>query len=318
MPDRRPLIVTIGSVHTDLIASVPRLPSWGETLRGTGFISGLGGKAGNQAIAVARCGGGSMILGRVGDDPFGEDLRATLVGSGVDCALLGTDSDAATGASTVLAGRDGEYASVIIPGASERLGPSEIDAARSTLSAASLLLAQLEIPVETTIAAASIARAGGARLMVNASPLESATDFPDALRAVTDILIVNQREAAVLTGSDPETSRSAEASARIVRERLGIAVVVVTRGGDGAAASDSFEDSVVAGHDVSVVDTVGAGDAFAGALAVELARNVTLAEALPFANAAGAIAVTRSGGAASLPDRAEIEAFLLTASTPPP
>ena len=313
-PRRRPVrgtVVAVGSVHVDLIATALRLPRPGEGILGERFEIHPGGKAANQVTQAARCGVRTFLVGRVGADAFGAFLRARLLASGVDLAYLVTDQATTTGASPVFTDVDGVYASVIVPGAAGRVGRDDVDAVRPVLAAAEVLLTQLEIDSDVSTYAAELAREAGCRVVFNASPapLDPAT-IPARLFAATDVLIVNGSELGALSGSAVAGPDDALRVAAVLRQRYGVPVVVVTLGADGVVAASAQGRTRIPTRRVEVVETIGAGDAFAGALGAELARGSTMEQALPVANAAGALAVTRRGAFDALPTREEIDVLL--------
>ncbi|MDP9363375.1 MAG: ribokinase, partial [Chloroflexota bacterium] len=298
-------------VHTDLIATAPRRPRRGETVLGTAFASHPGGKGGNQAAQAALQGCSTALVGRVGRDAFGERLLDALRSKGVRTELVEVDDEAATGVSTVLVGGDGDYASVVVPGASDRIDRAQIDAAEPAIAACRVLLAQLEIDVQATTHVARLAKALGKTVVLNAAPAPTgATEELSDLWCCVDVVVANRGEAAALLGVDEHARASPGEVARALRERLGTAAVVVTLGGDGAVLATASGEHAVPGFAVSVMDTVGAGDAFVGTLTSRLARRTYLVSALGDANAAGAIAVTRAGAFDALPTAAELDHFL--------
>jgi len=304
-------VCVVGSIHMDVLATADRLPAKGESIIGYHMALSAGGKAGNQAAQAARNGVPACMIGRVGRDDFGERLRATLVASGVDTTYLSADAEAATGVSPVLTGADGEYASIIVPGAAWRLEAADIEASRAAFAQSRVLLLQCEIPIQLSAHAASLARSLGLTVMFNASPVPAnPSTIPAELWAAVDILLVNTTEAALLSGLPvadvPEAIRAGEE----LRHRYGVPTVIVTLGGDGVVTLDSSGPRHLPAWPVEVVETIGAGDAFAGTLASELARGLSLDAALPLANAAGALAATRPGALESLPTGEEIRAFL--------
>jgi ribokinase len=308
--DRRAVAV-VGSVHMDLIAVADRLPVRGESLTGRRFGMHPGGKAGNQAAQVALQGVPTYVVARVGNDHFGGILRDRLREKGVDTSYLATDPSFATGASPLLVGGDGEYASIIVPGAAAGLSERDVDAARAAIARSAAVMLQLEIPAGATLYAARTARELGAAVVLNASPAPSGPDEAlDELLGVVDVLVVNGLEAERLGGAPVMSLRAASDAAAWIRTRFAIPTVVVTVGDQGAVAvcaSGKVESSAWA---VGVVDTVGAGDAFVGTLVAERARGTPLDRALHVATAAGALAVTRSGAFDALPSRAELLAFM--------
>lgn len=305
-----PAVAVCGSVHIDLIATAPRLPRRGETLPGQSFAIHPGGKGGNQAIQVARLGLRSLLVSRVGDDPFGRQLRSAHAAAGVDCTYLTVDPVAETGASLVMIGEGGDYASIVVAGAGERLDSGEIDAARPAFAAANVALFQFELPIPTIAHGIEVAHAAGAMVVLNAAPApEPWQEVPDRLWRGVELLIVNAVEAAMLAGLAVEDATGAMNAADRLRARWKLPNVVVTVGGAGAVVVGENHRRGYKAVPVEVVETVGAGDAFAGVLAGELARGADLATAMPLAVAAGTLAVTRAGAYGALPTLPEIIAF---------
>ncbi|MEA2525201.1 MAG: ribokinase [Thermomicrobiales bacterium] len=314
--DRRAVTV-IGSVHMDLIAVADRLPARGESLTGHLFGMHPGGKGGNQAAQVALNDVPTFIVSRLGDDLFGRELRARLAAKGVDTSFVVTDTTTATGASPLLVGGDGEYASIIVPGASALLSKADVDAARPMIARSAAVMLQLEIPSNVTAYAARTARDLGAQVVFNPSPApSSAAVLPDDLWECVDVLVVNELEAARIGGTDLETRRTGAEGAEALRTRFSIPVVVKTMGAEGAVAVGPNGVIEAPAWPVNVVDTVGAGDAFVGTLVSELVRGLPLVDALHHATAAGALAVTRSGAFDALPSRPELLTFIRTRSHP--
>lgn len=304
-------VCVVGSVHMDVVATADRLPGKGESLVGHQVSLSAGGKAGNQAAQAARNGARTFMVGRVGRDDFGERLRATLIASGVDTSYLTVDPDEGTGISPVLTGADGEYASIIVPGAGWRLDPADIDAANAAFAQSAVLLLQCEIPIHLSVHAARLARAQGMTVIFNASPVPAdVATIPAEMWPVVDVLLVNGTEAALLSGMAVGEVPEAERACEELQRRFGVPTVIVTLGGNGVVARDAQGARHLPAWPVEVVETIGAGDAFAGVLASELARGLSLEAALPLANAAGALAATRPGAHDSLPTGAEIRAFL--------
>ncbi len=301
-----PRVVVLGSVHMDLIATAARLPGRGESVTGGTFAMAPGGKAGNQACQCALAGAATAILTRLGADGFGDTLRAALAGRGVDVALVATDTEAATGASTVLAG-EGDYQSIIAPGAAGRLSPEDIRNAAPAIAAAGALIVQLEIDPAVSAEAASIAARSGRMVVLNASPAPEGWEaIPPALAGAATVLVVNRVEAGRLLGREV----GAEEAAVALAARTGIGTVIVTLGGDGALGISDGTLVRQPAFPATVVDTVGAGDAFLGTVVVALLEGRPLAEALRRGAAAGAIAVSRRGVYEALPTAAAVDAFL--------
>ena len=273
--DATPRIVVVGSTNMDLITTTATLPEPGQTLLGTGFHTAPGGKGGNQAVAVARAGGAVQFIGAVGDDDFGRALRNRLADAGVDTDRLRT-VDGPSGIAAITVDADAENTIVVVPGANGKLTALD-DADRGAIAGAAVLMLQLEIPIETVVAAARAAADAGVTVLLNPSPVRALPT--DLVNAVT-ILVVNRGEADAL-GTDVLAA---------------VPHVVTTLGGDGAVhrGPDGVHTAVPA-PEVEVVDTTGAGDAFTGALAVAWASGAAPRAALEVACAAGAEATTRSG-----------------------
>jgi ribokinase len=304
-------VTVVGSVHMDVVATADRLPGRGESVVGHRVSLSPGGKAGNQAAQAALNDAQTFFVGRVGRDDFGDRLRAELARTGVDTTYLTVDSQEATGISPVLTGADGEYASIIVPGAGQRLEPEGVEAARDAFAQSAVLLLQLEIPVRISLYAAQLARSLGVRVVFNASPAPAGTEsIPEALWSAVDILLVNGVEAERLSGMSVSAVPAAVTAGEELQRQFGIPSVIVTLCGRGVVALNERGARHVPAWLVPVVETIGAGDAFAGTLASELARGRQLDEALALANAAGALAVTRSGAHTALPTGAQIRAFL--------
>lgn len=313
-------IVVVGSANMDLVVRQPRPAAPGETMYGTSFATGPGGKGLNQAVAAARAGGDVAFIGCVGADGFGERLRAVLDDAGVDASSVrildgaGAPERAATGIAAISVTDDGENSIVIVPGANgdDDLTPAD----RAAIAAAEFLVVQLERPLGLVRAALTHARESGTRSVLTPAPA-----VPEAreLVALADIVVPNEGEAALLAGAgdgggDGE-SNDPEASGRELSARAaggdGTGLAVVTLGARGAVVARGGEVVLhVQSRRVEAVDTTGAGDTFVGAFVAWLARGAELAEALDAATAAAAIAVTRPGAADSMPTRAEIEAAL--------
>jgi ribokinase len=287
-----PRVVVVGSANLDLIARTTTLPRPGETVLGTEFVQLAGGKGANQAIAAARAGGRCVFLGAIGSDSFGVTLKARIDAAGVDTELLRVVFGA-SGVAVIMVDAAGENVITVIPGANgafQGLTAPE----RKTIADGDVLVAQLEIPLDTVAEAVAAARAAGTKVVVNAAP---ARRMPDGLLAAIDLLVVNEVEAAAITG-DGDATALLEVVPR----------AVVTLGHQGAWYVDRDGTSVrVPAFSVPAVDSTAAGDAFTGAIAVAWAEGRDLVDAVRWACAAGAASVRRAGSSISLPRRAEIE-----------
>lgn len=294
-------IVVVGSLNMDLVVRAPRHPKPGETLLGSDFRTFPGGKGANQAVAAARVGGIVSMVGRVGVDDFGAALLNNLAANGVNSAHVKRDPEAASGVALITVSDDGQNTIVVVSGTNWRVGPSDIVEALPELSSAEVLMLQLETPIPAVQRAAEEAHKRGVRVILNPAPAQR---LDESLLRLVDVLTPNQHELALMTGeADPATGASR------LRE-LGVRNVIVTLGEEGVLVIDDTGETRIPRHEVRVVDTTAAGDAFCGAFAVALSMERSIVEAARWGNAAGALAVTRAGAQPSLPTRAEVEQLL--------
>jgi ribokinase len=296
-------VTVVGASLMDLVSYVPRLPALGETLHGRDFRTGFGGKGANQAVMAAKLGAHVRLVTRVGRDAFGERMLENLRSLGVDTHDVGVDDDAPTGVATIAVDPNGANSIVIVTGANERLTPGHVERARAAIAGADVLVCQLEVPREVTLAALRVAREEGTPAILNPAP--AAADLPDEAFGLADVLCPNEPEAELLLGR-PVPAGGELAAAAALRDRSARAVVL-TLGERGCAIADAGSERVVPGERVPVVDTTGAGDAFVGTLAVELARGRPLQAAAERANRVAAVSVGRLGTQTSFPTAAELE-----------
>lgn len=302
-------VVVVGSSNTDMVVQVPHIPAPGETVLGGEFIMAAGGKGANQAVAAARLGAQVTLVARVGRDVFGERALAGFRQEGIDIQHIAVDPEAASGVALIFVDASGENSIAVAPGANERLTPQDVQQAKEVIEAADVLLLQLETPLETVRQAAEIAQRAGVRVVLNPAP---ARPLPADVLALVDVLTPNEGEVSLLARrqiAQTTTLADAEASARCLIEQ-GVKVVIVTLGARGALIVTPGFQQLVPGFAVDVVDTTAAGDAFNGGLAVALADGKSLAEAVRFANACGALAATKMGAQPSLPTANEVARFL--------
>jgi ribokinase len=284
-------VVVVGSINEDVELFVRRAPRPGETLTAERTARRAGGKGANQAVAAVRAGAQVRMIGRVGDDAAGERMIKDLRREGVDTDAVIAVPGVPTGAAYITVTADGENTIVLDPGANARLSADDLVDHREALDAAAVMLAQLEVPVDTVAAAVRQARDAGGRPVLTLAP---AREVPDELLAGLDPLLVNEHEAGFLLGV-ADVAHDAAGSARRLLGR-GPRSVVITLGAEGAVVADSDGVQRVPARAVGeVVDTTGAGDAFAGALACALAHNASLADAVHAGMTAGAQAVGRPG-----------------------
>jgi ribokinase len=299
---QRPKIVVVGSLNVDHTLRVPRIPARGETLRASGAFTSFGGKGANQALAAARAGGDVVLIGCVGDDDFGNRYLDHLRGEGIGVDAI-TKVPVPTGSAFITVDDSGENAIVVNLGANDALQPHHLEVHAALIRSAAVLLFQLECPLPTVRHAAEIAAASGIPVILNPSPLS-----PEFIqnRLACETLIVNEHEAAALTAMTPN---ELEAEPQRALARMRCRRLIITRGGDPTLVITDRPTLSIAPPKVTPVDTVGAGDAFAGAFAVACASGVALEEAVRFANTAGALATQKIGAQSSIPRRDAIVAF---------
>lgn len=299
-------IAVVGSINMDLVARTRRMPLGGETLLGSDFHMVPGGKGANQAVAVARAGGHVKLVGRVGDDIFGKQLLKNLEDNGIDTTFVNTAVGTATGVAIILVDDHGENSIVVVPGANDHVSSLDIEAARPTLETARVVLLQLEIPLETVEQVIRVAKRAGVPVILDPGPARPLA--PDLLTMV-DIITPNEHEAQVLAG---EAMHDLDDAEDIAAKLLGWGTpnVLVKLGGAGVIMATKEGTWHIPAHKVAVEDTTAAGDSFAGGLAVALAEGYGLRQAVEFANAVGALAVTRLGAQSAIPTRQETERFL--------
>jgi ribokinase len=297
-------VCVVGSFMMDLALQAPRRPGAGESVLGTAFEMFLGGKGFNQAVAAARSGASTALVGRVGRDDFGDRFLDCLHREGIDATHVHVDSDAGTGVAVPLVEPSGENSIIAVPRANHRVTAADVEAAASLITNSDVLLLQFELLIAPVLAAAHLAHDAGVTVILNPAP---AVFGLAPFVGLIDGLVVNRAEAAALSATRADTPPALAATT--LRE-LARCSVVVTLGADGALIADRDGDAVFAAFPVSAVDSVGAGDAFCGTLAASLARGVPLRDAIVYANAAGALAVTRRGAEPSMPSASDVAALV--------
>lgn len=303
-------LIIVGSLNADLVVRTDRFPQPGETVRGSALATLPGGKGANQAVAAARLGGEVTMVGAVGDDPHGRLLRESLDAAGVDTTRVRSVEGVATGTAMITVSGEGENTIVVSPGANAELSATDVRTSDAFAGRAVLGLC-LEVDVSVVTAAASRGHEAGLTVLLNLSPYSA---VPAELLAATDVLLVNEHEAALLFDLDErgaERGRCDERDDAIVRglDRVRIPRAVVTRGADGATVFDRGRITRVAAKRVDPVDTTGCGDAFMGALALKLAQGEDLVDAARYAATVGAFAATRNGAQSSYPTADELAEF---------
>jgi len=289
------------SVRSDTV------PKAGETVIGRSLALAMGGKGANQAVAAARMGGHVAMAGKVGQDVFGDRMCDALRQEGLDMQHVRRDRDVSTGAAFILIEPSGQNRIIVVPGANATYTVEELNEAAAALTQADLLLLQLEIELQVVEAAINLASQQGVPAILNPAPAPKSPlsdDLLGKLRCITP----NELEAEAITGIRVEDPDDARRAAETLRDR-GARGVVITLGEQGAVVVDDDGCTLVPPHAVDAVDTVAAGDAFTGALAVRLCEGAELVDAARFAAAAAALSVTRHGAMDSIPRRDEVERF---------
>ncbi|NJM56509.1 MAG: ribokinase [Synechococcales cyanobacterium RU_4_20] len=299
-----------GSLNMDLVIRTLQLPLPGETVQGREFETIPGGKGANQAIAVQRLGHSAHMVGRVGDDPHGQELVAHLAREGVEVSGISASPLIPTGVAMVIVDEaSGDNQIVVFAGANSLVGAGDLDQLRTGLAGVDMLLLQMEIPMPAVVAAARLAKEMGVKVILDPAPAPVA--LPDELYGLVDILTPNQTEASRLAGFNINTPTGAQRAAEKL-QRLGAGAVVVTLGEAGACCATGDGVLQIPPFSVLGIDATGAGDAFNAALAVGLAEGNSLYESLIWGSASGALTVTKAGAQNGLPTRGELEEFMST------
>eukprot|EP01137_Pigoraptor_chileana_P026985 Opistho-2@9008 len=299
-------VCVVGSSNVDLTAYVPRLPKPGETVHGTRFKQDFGGKGANQCVMVAKLGGQVAMVTKVGEDRYGEDFIANYRRHGVDTSRTFRTADASTGMAPIAVDENGRNCIIVISGANDLLTPADVRESSDVITAARVVVCQMEVPQETSLEALKIARESGAVTILNPAPAPKPSEFLYDLLNYCDIICPNESEAELLSGGIAvDTDEGCVAAARKLIE-MGAKKVVMTLGERGALYVDATREFRVSCRSVRAVDTSGAGDSFVGAMSYFLAKGVDIEEALNRAAECATISVTRPGTQASYPVRTEL------------
>jgi ribokinase len=297
----RPEIVVVGSANTDMVIKMDRIPGPGETVIGREFVMAPGGKGANQAVAAARLGADVTFVARLGTDTFGDNALAGYEREGIDTSYIVRDPEAASGVALIFVDDAGENSIAVASGANARLTPHDVECAREAVVGAHVLLVQLEVPLEAVSRAVELAYDAGVPVILNPAP---ARQIPSCLLSKVAIVTPNEHEIKVVV-SEGDRERSL---ARILE--AGVHTVLVTLGARGVLWATGKQQTRVPAFPVQAIDTTAAGDAFNGGLAYALGSGMEAGEAIRYASAVAAIAVTRMGAQPSLPTQAEVQAFL--------
>lgn len=289
--ERKPSITVIGSINMDLITITSRLPKVGETLFGQAFHMNPGGKGANQAVAVARLGGNVTMIGCVGQDMFGSDIKQHLANQGVNVDNVEpVTHPTATATITV---SNGDNSIIVIPGANNEVTAQYVQSKEAVIAASDIVIVQLEIPLDAVLKAVEIAKANGAIVILNPAPIQS---LPEQLIQQADFITPNEHEQALLREQH---------DAEYIKGKL-----IVTKGSEGVTIMQDDVEHHIPAFNIDVVDTTGAGDAFNGGLAVALSRGMSLKEACIYGSAVAALSITKLGAQTGMPTSAEVEQFL--------
>ena len=299
-------LVVLGSINADHILNLETFPTPGETVTGNQYQVAFGGKGANQAVAAGRSGANIAFIACTGDDDTGERVRKQLASDKIDIAPVSVVAGESTGVALIFVNAEGENVIGIHAGANAALTTERVEAQRGIIAGAEALLMQLESPVESVLAAAKIAHENHTSVVLNPAP---ARVLSDELLALVDIITPNETQAEKLTGI-PDENDDHPARAALALHDKGLGTVIITLGSRGVWASVNGEGRRVPGFKVKAIDTIAAGDTFNGALVTALLEGKAMDDAIRFAHAAAAIAVTRKGAQPSVPWRKEIDEFL--------
>ncbi len=298
-------VVVIGSLNMDLVTRAPRLPKGGETLIGHSFATVSGGKGANQAVAAARLGAQVAMVGCVGNDDYGVQLRDALLAEQIDCQAVSTVADS-SGVALIVVDDNSQNAIVIVAGANGAMTPAVIDRFDAVLQAADVIICQLEIPDATVGHALKRARALGKTVILNPAP--ASRPLPADWYTAIDYLIPNESEAAALSGLPVDSLEAAESAASQLIA-MGAGKVIVTLGAQGSLFANGKDFEHFPAPKVQAVDTTAAGDTFVGGFAAALASGKSEAEAIRYGQVAAALSVTRAGAQPSIPTMSDVQAF---------
>ena len=299
-------VIVFGSINMDLVVRTPKLPVAGETLTGHDFYSAPGGKGANQAVAAARLGATTGMVGRVGNDIFARELLDSLRKNRVDVNAVELDTEHPSGVAVIAVDDESENSIIVIPGANGMVGSADVRRLEGFLEGASVLLVQLEIPMDAVSAAAQAARRSSIRVVLDPAPAQT---LPVDLCQHIDYLTPNEVEAGILAGFKINSVDRAREAARLLLER-GVGNVIVKMGKTGAFWCNRVEEEFFTAYQVESIDTVAAGDAFNGAFAVALAEGIEIRQAIRWGMAAGALSTTVKGAQPSMPDRSAVEKLM--------
>ena len=300
---KQPSILVIGSANTDMVIKADHLPLPGETLIGGDFFMNAGGKGANQAVAAVRAGGSVTFIAKVGNDIFGEEAIQLFRKEGIDTSYILSDPHRASGVALITVDKNGENTIVVASGANANLTSQELDSIRSIIEQSSIILMQLEIPIDAVTHVTKLAKSKNSMVVLNPAP---ACVLPQDLFTHVSIITPNETEAEILTGIKVNDIEGAKLAAEILAKK-GIGTVIITLGAKGALVLEKSVFTHVPTIPVNAIDTTAAGDVFNGALVAALSESKSVVDAVTFACAAATISVTRLGAQTSAPYRNEID-----------
>lgn len=299
-------IYIIGSINTDMVAMTKNLPAPGETVMGGEFMMTAGGKGANQAVSAARLGGEVTMVGRLGEDIFGDQSIERLKHENINCDFIGRDSIAASGVALISVDDKGENHIVVAPGANNQLDKTKVKTALDSMPDNAIILLQLEIPLETVAHIIETIRGSSRRVILDPAPAPS-TALPDNFLNGLYLITPNETEATKLSGIEVQDDRSAEAAARKLLA-TGVNNVAITMGAKGVVLVQQDGVKFIKSPKVTAIDSTAAGDCFNGALAVSIANDLSLEQSVERACRAASISVTRKGAQDSMPSNSEVDA----------
>lgn len=299
-------ILVLGSFMMDQVVTTPRAPKNGETIIGDNFAVFPGGKGANQAVTAARLGGDVIMAGKIGDDAYGKIFLQTLKREGIDTTLVEIDNNYATGVGFVTSEINGDNRIIVVPGANLKYNKKELLKLKNVLEDIEILIIQLEMDISVMERAVEMAKEKNIKVILNPAPGQ---ELNDSLLKNVDYLTPNETELEILTGMKVNNLDDTIVASKILLSK-GINNIIVTLGGNGALVVSQDTIEHIEGFNVLVRDTVAAGDAFNGALAVAITEGIELKKAVRLANATGALTVTKEGAIPSVPYRKEVEKLL--------
>ena len=300
------MIIVFGSINMDLVVRSPRIPVAGETITGHDFYTAPGGKGANQAVASARLGARTSMVGRVGNDVFASALLKSLQDNHVEISRVSQDEGNPSGVAIIAVDDQSENSIVVVPGTNGAVGGDDVSRLEQLLGEAQILLLQLEIPLDAVLAACQSAGRAGVKVILDPAP---AKPLPDELIGLCDFITPNEIEAGMLVGFPIDSIDHGRQAAEVLLNR-GAGNVIIKMGAQGAYWSDGEQSEFFQAYEVNAVDSVAAGDAFNGGLAVGLAEGYPVSESIAWGMAAGALSTTRLGAQPSMPDRSEVIALM--------